>query len=586
MRTTEEYAAMIPAAPPFDLVGYLREKGKMQTEVISYKWLGRDDADSWLDCEDCQTDLRPSAATKSALLWCSACGGRFLAEYLPRENAAACHAGSCAGYSGVQIADAEVMEIIRYREYDKLCCPLCGAEAVLYSTNSLRYGLGNQEFVVVPTVAESCLVLTQWCIERRIYDGRAAMCETAVNAYIAVGGKIIKLAHYQRNAMAGTWQSLGEWKRRAKVADDIGAPLMYGRDLPDLAGTCVENAKLWEYMEQAEAGETAYPVAYLRLYFKHPAVENLITAGLGKLVGTGIRDDHRRRYGYGYSTGSMTAAPKLDWVNWKEKRPAQMIGLDKQQLKTWQQMGFGLACLEVWKKHKLANDISFADCCTLMAAVGPTSADDILMAGAPPIRTANYLKRQNQAWQYLADYWRMARLAGYDLDQDAVRWPKVLQQAHDRAAAAVKYQKINSTTKEAFAKMTDRCQGLAWEHDGICICPAASPLELIEEGNTLRHCVGGYSESHAMGKIILFVRHTRRPDRSWYTLNINVLTKEEIQLHGYRNEMVDGKRLKIPQRVREFVDLWEREVLAEWQLPPEKTAPKKKSRFAAAASVA
>lgn len=76
MRTIEEYAAMIPAAPPFDLVGYLREKGKMQTEVISYKWLARDDADSWLDCEDCQ-DMRPSAATRSALLWCSACGGRF-----------------------------------------------------------------------------------------------------------------------------------------------------------------------------------------------------------------------------------------------------------------------------------------------------------------------------------------------------------------------------------------------------------------------------------------------------------------------------------------------------------------------------
>lgn len=587
MRTTEEYAAMIPAAPPFNLVGYLRERGKMQTEVISYKWLARDDADSWLDSEDCH-DMRPSAATKSALLWCSACGEHFLAEYLPRENAAACHAGSRTGYSGVQIADAEVTEIIRYRyrEYEKLCCPLCGAETVLYSTNSLRYGRGDQEFVVVPTVAENCLVLTQWCIERQIYDGHAAMRETAVNAYIADGDKIIKLAHYQHNAMSGTWTNLGEWKRRAKLADDILATLMYGRDLPDLTGTCVENAKLWEYMEQAEAGETAYPVAYLRLYFKHPAVENLITAGLGKLVGTGIRDDHCRRYGYGYSTGSMTAAPKLDWVNWKEKRPAQMIGLDKQQLKTWQQMGFGLACLKVWKKHKLANDISFADCCTLMAVVGPTSADEILMAGVPPIRTANYLKRQNQAWNYLEDYWLMARLAGYDLDQDAVRWPKVLQRAHDRAAAAVKYQKINSQTKEAFTKMTARCQGLAWEHDGICIRPAANPQELIEEGNTLRHCVGGYAGTHAMGKIILFVRHTRRPDRSWYTLNINVLTKEEIQLHGYRNELVDEKRLKIPRRVREFVDLWEREVLAKWQLPPEKTAPKKKSRFAAAESVA
>ena len=586
MRTTEEYAAMIPTAPPFDLVEYLREKGKMQTEVISYKWLGRDDADSWLDCDSCRADLRPSVATKSALLWCSACGERFLAEYLPRENAAACNAWNSHGYSGVQIADAEVMEIISYREYDKLCCPLCGAEAVLYSTNSLRYGRGDQEFVVVPTVAGNCLVLTQWCIERQIYDGHTAMRETAVNAYIADGGGIIKLAHYQHNALAGTWQSLGEWKRRAKVADDIGAPLLYGHNLPDLTGTCVENAKLWEYMEQAEAGETAYPVAYLRLYFKHPTVENLITAGLGKLVGAGIRDYQRHMYGYGYGSYRMTVAPRLDWVNWKEKRPAKMIGLDKQQLKTWRQMGFGLACLKVWKKHNLANDANFADCCTLMAAVGPTSADDILMAGAPPIRTANYLKRQDQAWQYLKDYWNMAQVAGYDLNQEAVRWPKELHQAHDRAATAAKYQKIDSRTKEAFANMTARCQGLAWEHDGICIRPAATPLELIEEGNTLRHCVGGYAETHAKGKIILFVRHTRRPDRSWYTLNINVKTKEEIQLHGYRNEMVDGKRLKIPRRVREFVDLWEREVLAKWQLPPDKAAPKKKTRFAAAASVA
>ena len=588
MRTTEEYAAMIPTAPPFDLVGYLREKGRMQAEIISYKWLGRNDADGWLDSESLQADMRPSAASKSALLWCSGCGERFLAEYVPREDATCSQAWGCKSYSGVRIADMEVMESITYREYEKLCCPLCGAEAVLYSTSSMRTGRCNQEFVVVPTVAENCLVLTQWCIERWIYDQRTGMRENAVNAYIADGGKIVKLAHFQYNALGGTWTDLGEWKRRTKLADDICAPLMYENHLPDLAGTCVENSKLWEYMEQNEVGETAYPVAYLRLYFKHPAVENLITAGLGKMVGTGIRDYQRHIYGYGYGSYRMTAAPKLDWVDWKEKRPAQMLGMNKQQLKTWQQLGFGFNCLEVWKKHKLANDVSFADCCTLMTAVGPASADGILMYGAPPIRTANYLKRQGQAWEYLKDYWRMANMAGYDLNQEAVRWPKTLRQAHDRVAAAVKYQKIDSQTKKAFASMTARCQGLSWEHDGICIRPAATPLELIEEGNTLRHCVGGYADSHAKGRIILFVRHTRRPDRSWYTLNINVQTKQEIQLHGYKNEFVDGKHLKIPRRVREFVDLWEREVLAKWQLPTEyDQGKKKKTRFApAAASVA
>lgn len=38
------------------------------------------------------------------------------------------------------------------------------------------------------------------------------------------------------------------------------------------------------------------------------------------------------------------------------------------------------------------------------------------------------------------------------------------------------------------------------------------------------------------------------------------------------------QRYPPPRRVREFVDLWEREVLAKWQLPPEQKAKKKKNK--------
>lgn len=96
--------------------------------------------------------------------------------------------------------------------------------------------------------------------------------------------------------------------------------------------------------------------------------------------------------------------------------------------------------------------------------------------------------------------------------------------------------------------------------------------------------MGRYSDAHARGRIILFVRHTRRPERSWYTLNIDVNSKKEIQLHGYGNELAHGKKLKIPRRVREFVDLWEREVLAKWQLPPEQKTKKKKNKAAKTAA--
>ena len=90
--------------------------------------------------------------------------------------------------------------------------------------------------------------------------------------------------------------------------------------------------------------------------------------------------------------------------------------------------------------------------------------------------------------------------------------------------------------------------------------------ELIAEGNVLQHCVGGYADSHINGKIILFVRHYRRPERSYYTLNVDMTGEQprRIQLHGYGNER-HGKSMEhrhsIPKKVLEFVDRWEKEVL-------------------------
>ena len=479
--------------------------------------------------------------------------------------------------SGVRIANIGRDTIDEVRSGAGIICPLCGAQTRLRNVQELRYGLASQEFMVVPTVAKSCLILTQWCIERYIYEGHNHTERHAINAYVVDGRRIIKLAHYQFNAMARSWRNLGEWVQRAKLTDDIGCPKMYAASLPNLDGSGAENAKLWEYMEQSNAAKTFYPVAYLRLYFKHPNVENLVTAGLGKLVGDGINDEMK----YHYYTGlaPQTAAPKLEWVDWKEKRPAQMLGMTKQELRTWREYGLGVDCLRTWQElDTLPCGVSFHDLCAAMKAIGAYDTRRILREKLPMMRTLNYIEHQEQDLTQLEDYWRMAAVAGCDLNQDAVRWPKDLRTAHDRMSETIQYERVSGKCQQAFAAMTARCAGLTWEHDGICIRPAETPLELIREGSTLHHCVGRYSDAHARGRIILFVRHTRRPERSWYTLNIDVTSKREIQLHGYGNEFAHGKKLKIPRRVREFVDLWEREVLAKWQLPPEQKAKKKKNK--------
>ena len=75
---------------------------------------------------------------------------------------------------------------------------------------------------------------------------------------------------------------------------------------------------------------------------------------------------------------------------------------------------------------------SFRDLCAAMKAIGAYDTRRILREKLPMMRTINYIERQEQDLTQLEDYWRMAAVAGCDLNQDAVRWPKDLRTAHDR----------------------------------------------------------------------------------------------------------------------------------------------------------
>ena len=574
MRTAEEYTAMIPERPPYDMMDRLRSQGKFTTGLMSYRRLTKDQAreiarTGWWDSGgDYFGDWRESENDRAALMRCSECGREFMVEYVPGHSDTRAWGGKTPsgvrmlidGYTGVQGHDGDDIE-----------CPECGSTCTLKSAGSLRYGLGEQVFMTVPTVTDGCLVLTVWCIDRHMYEMKTNVSVNAIEAYIVDGKKTVRMVHWRR--CMGRLYNLGHWEQTKHMRDGLDNPMMYSdaANSPDLAGTSLENAKLWEYMEQSSEAEVFYPMAYARLYLKHPAVENLVTAGLGRVIGKGIQQEAQIAYYYGYVPTTTLTAPRLDWVDWKQSRPAQMLRMDKQKLRTVQQKGYGLDHIKFLQRF--AKAISFADACTLLDAVGPTSAGEIVNSGQNPIKTVNYLQKQGQGFTYLADYWRMAAVAGMDLEQQEVRWPKNLGRAHDRAALCVRAAKIGNAEREAFEAMTERCAGLAWEHDGICIRPAATPEELISEGDTLHHCVGSYISNHASGRIILFVRHARRPERSWYTLNIDVKDKHQIQLHGYRNEMLPGgKMLHIPQEVLAFLAEWRRVVLNSWKLPP---APEK-----------
>ena len=551
MRTEAEYAALIPTEPPADFIDFLRgEVNVFRHEYLTFKCISRAKAEA---CDAC-ADWR-------ALLWCSACEHEMLAEYKPGNLAFNDRPAVV-----LPMIDDDVDEVVADSGSVALC-PYCGARVTLKSAQELgRYGMREEGSAVVPTVADGCLVLTTWLAERRITCGRQRMTTNVLNAYIFDGKRVVKMDRWRRYGLSGAWYPLDKWTKASRAADGMIAPYFYEAEdgLPDLGGTPAENAKLWEYKAACYDGGDFCPVAYMKVYRKHPNIENLITAGFAPWVGKEIA----RARGSGI-------APRFDGVDWTKARPAQMLGLTKEQARVFKEKHYELYYLQIWQARK--GQVDFNTMILLLDALGGET-ENLLASGEPPVRTVNYLKKQHSSYSYLCDYRRMAARAGFDLTQEPVKWPKDLRAAHDRALAAIKFEEEEAEAA-TFREMSARCKGLAWEHDGICIRPAMTPSELVQEGDTLHHCVGGYAKTHAAGNIILFIRHTRRPERSWYTLNIDVKTHRQIQLHGYGNEYANGKRLHIDKRVLTFVELWRREVLDKWTLPavPNVTTTKKKS---------
>ena len=70
---------------------------------------------------------------------------------------------------------------------------------------------------------------------------------------------------------------------------------------------------------------------------------------------------------------------------------------------------------------------------------------------------------------------------------------------------------------------------------GLLIRQPKSMAEIIAEGKRLHHCVGGYAERHAYGKLhILFIRTAEKPDVPFYTVEVD-LFGEIKQVRGLRN---------------------------------------------------
>lgn len=245
-------------------------------------------------------------------------------------------------------------------------------------------------------------------------------------------------------------------------------------------------------------------------------------------------------------------------INWNETDYLTAFGLSKQEMREYRESGADYPMIGEYKmlrNRKLTT--SFADLAEFDDAFGYLTSKALQSCRkwkVKPMRLGRYLSKFcgachhggvrdiTAAWEHWRDYTSMADALGWDLKDESVLLPFDLYSRHDEAAMEIAMRNArleNERAKEEREANRERLQTRRekynFEQDGYTIHVAESAVEIIQEGKTLQHCVGGYAERHMAGRTtILFLRRVETPEASLYTIEMD--GNRLVQIHGYRNE--------------------------------------------------
>ena len=167
---------------------------------------------------------------------------------------------------------------------------------------------------------------------------------------------------------------------------------------------------------------------------------------------------------------------------------------------------------------------------------------------------ANYLKESKCYIRDYFDYLRNCVKLKYNLKDTAVIKPKDFKKAHDEAYKRVQYVS-NKAIYDKANKVFKKLQNLEFTGKTFALIVPKEAFDLINEGNTLHHCVGSYIERIAKKEsLIFFIRKIDDLAHSYFTLEIDPKNLKVVQCRGDHNVSADNKILN-------FVHKWQKEKL-------------------------
>ena len=613
--TDKEIIRLLPTQPPCEVLKATMECPELHPSFITFKRVsvetGRIEWQELMTPEDIDRIAKASKRRWGALCHCTFCGENFYTGWHSHRDMSGplMFIGDDESlYPGWTEDIDDGNQRIEITEGDQGNCPMCGEDATFVKYGALKTGRTYQRlFASIEFVGDLAAIVT-WLAGCSIdADGVSDEYILPRDAAVLTERGFLRCYTQSRKGQFITCErNTGTWQRVKQRSDPTQKmfytydaccgrcfgvewlPLTYG----SFEGTSAEKTGLDEYLS---AGGK-WPYVYLDFWRTHKPVENLLKTGMHRLVVSSIDGEisnAANQHSSMYQTLPATAKGALTCVDWQKSKPHEMLGMSKNEYREARELNWTEDDLSVWQNYssfcETISPAQFWDAVEFFGGNNIYEIADNYICGEDTLLISDLYKygakQPERAPHYtvrlLIDYRKMlydqpGQLGAFTYEE---LWPRDILAAHDRLAAQIQNSK-DPKLEANFLRLKQEYAPLEWTDGELCIVCPASNLDLIAEGKTLRHCVGGFGQSHLSGKPIFFVRHYRRPERSYYTLNENLTGDKprRIQLHGYGNEHHGEHKQhshKIPQKVLDFCDRWEKEILAPW-LAKQKAATAKK----------
>lgn len=427
------------------------------------------------------------------------------------------------------------------KQSEETQCPKCG-RAAQYKATWNSAGLEDKAKICIAENVDDQLLL-RWTNVRRQFSGKDfkgsyQFEDYAYNLYLT--DKKGRQTIYAYEYKTPPYSYAKEWKRWPNGSQNFSTAFIYPNNLDAVFGEKYYNVNLRQGLTNIR--EPLCFTSLLNNLKKHPEAEYLFKLNMPLLAA---------------ETGAVSQLKKGTKPGFSE-----VLGVSKQLLPLYRDMCVTYAEhrmirnyggwvspeeLTDYRKLKLTfNDLSEVREMLQMMSLGKF----VRYFGKQRIATRR--KTHFLMIQY-RDYISMAKSLKADLSRKSVRFPSNICEAHDMVLKEfneLKFEKENAAFVKAVKTVYEKLPVTEWENEEFCIVLPQLRSDLVTEGSSLKHCVGGthYAENHMKGtSMIFFIRRVKNREKPYFTMQLDMNPLRIVQIHGFGN-------CSAPPEVKKFVD--------------------------------